>query len=255
MAIWNEYKGKASGILEYMELRERAGYYNELPPGEPTLQEEFVLLCTEVISKGVREVLDMAVPDDPCDHRYTLTLIRMMEDMYLYGCTNDPEFTRLDARFQQMLLDCKSFLAIDSELNIESGGLLIMTTGVVPLTVKAIEDGNASVAGTGTLDVSGGGDAGGVCTSVASGTTLAEVTGSRNAAYTFTLTIMTAQDALLTTTCPDYQNETPLTGTGERIVTLSKKNGYTATITETADGTVYTAHITLINPYTNLPSE
>ncbi len=253
--IWSEYKGKAEGMLKYMELRELAGYYDELPPGEPTLPEEFALLCTEVISKGVQEVLDMAVPDDPCDHRYTLTLIRMMEDMNLYGCTDNPEFTRLDARYQQMLLDCKSFLTIDSELNIEAGGLLIITSGAVPLAVKAIEDGKASVAGIGSLDVSGGGDAGGVCTSVASGATLAEVLGSRNAAYTFVLTIVTTQDAVLTTTCPGYQNETPLTGTGERIVTLSKKNGFTAIIEERADGTVYTAYITLNNPYTALPAE
>ena len=132
-------------------------------------------------------------------------------------------------------------------MNIQGGGFVVITTCVVPITVMTSDEaGMAPVEGSGTLTVGGSTD--GVCTNTVSGSTLADVTGTRDAAYIYVLTISTEQNAILTTVCPDRTLEAPLVGSGARIITLSIDNGFSVTIEEPLDEGTFTMEITLENP-------
>ena len=199
-------------------------------------------------------MLDLCIPDDLCDLDYTHTLASMVNGMYLLGCEGSI-LDRLEERFDQMLIDCGSFLTINSELNIESGGLVISTAGTVPITMTKNTNGTANVEGTGTLVVSGSGSGGGACSSVVSGETRGTVQGIRNAAFTYELQVFTEQNAVLTTTCPETIVNTPLVGEDVKLIHLSRANEYRYAEGELVEGGTFVMEITLNNPYIDLPYE
>ena len=130
----------------------------------------------------------------------------------------------------------------------------ISTIGVVQLTLTADSENTASVTGNGTLDVTGSANAGGGCTGIISGETYVTVYGTRDAAYTYELDILLAQNAVLSVLCPDGSGaDTPLIDGQTRNVTLSSANGYSLTVEEPGDEYEYVIDTELMNPYTDLP--
>jgi len=254
-AIWDDWKDVLGSFISFFKQRYLLGYYNDLQEGQHTYEEEQELLCKNVASMGIESVLDQCIPDDLCDRDYSHTISSMVRDMELLGC-EDSIVDLLGQRFDQMLLNCGSSLVISSVLDIESGGLQIYSSGTVPITTRLNSDKSASVLGTGTLSVTGSGSAGGPCSGTVSGETLVTVQGNRNAAYTYELQVFTAQDALLTTVCPDGTTvNTPLAGEDAILINLSMANDYTYSEDMPVDGGQFVIDISLNNPYISLPVE
>jgi len=253
-AIWDEWREVIGGFITFFKQRYLIGYYNDLPDGQLTYEEEQDRLCEEVVSKAIGDVLKQCIPEDLCDRDYTHTISNMVLNVSLLGCEGTEAFNLLQQRFDQILIDCASYLTFHSDLDIESGGIVITTEGVVPVTLTKGDDRTATVEGMGSLKVSGKGSAGGACSSVVSGETQVSVYGSRSASFSYELTIILAQIAEMVTTCPGSPSfTTPLTGGESREVTLSTANGYSVTIEEEENGTTYVLDITLGNPYLDLP--
>jgi hypothetical protein len=252
-AIWDDYKDITGSFLTFFAQWILQGHYDDLEEGQHSFEEEMELLCTNVVSEGIQTVLDLCTPDDLCDRDYTHTIADMLEGMWMLGCEG-PTLDLLEERFDQVLMDCGTTLTIISQLSIEDGGIEIFTTGAVPITLTSSGNHTATIDGNGTLEVSGYGDNSGQCTAVVSGETSANVTGTRDAAYTFDLQVVLAQNAVITTTCPDGSSySSPLTGASTKVVSLSSSNGYSVTIEESGDGYSYTIDLELINLYTDLP--
>jgi hypothetical protein len=243
----------AGGFVGFFHLKQQNGFYDL---GENSLEEDQNKLCEKVMNAAVKEVLDKPLPEDLCDRQYTHTLASMIHDMNLLGCDEGTEFTRLTERFNQMLIDCGSYLTIHMKLNVESGGFEMLTSGVVPITTTRHMGNNATVEGSGILAVTGSSDAGGQCTGVISGVTVVDVAGSRDGAYLFSLTLNTYQNAVLTVICPEGNTDTNLIGEGVREVNLSPANNFTYTSEEEVEGGgLLMVDIELSNPYISLPSE
>lgn len=255
-ALWDDWKETIGGFLTIFRQRMLLGYYNDLEEGQHTFEEEQEILCANVVSVAINDVLDLCIPEDLCDRDYTYTIASMVNAMMLLGCENST-FNLLQARFDQILIGCSSYLTMSSTLNIESGGLLIETSGVVPITTKLGSNHTATVEGTGTLEVSGDGSAGGACSSTVSGETVVWVQGNRDAAYTYDIQLITEQNAVLTTTCPDGTTvHTPLVRNDVLSgVILSRANGYSFTYEAPVEGGTYVLEVILNNPYISLPSE
>jgi hypothetical protein len=254
-AIWDDWRETAGYFITFFKQRYLLGYYNDLEPGQNTYEEEQALICSNIIDKGAQLVLDQCIPDELCnDKDYIHTIGDMVRHMNLLGCEGSDVFNKVNERFNSILIDCGSFLTINTVLNIESDGFIVETSGVVPLTLSRNEFGAISVDGTGILTVTGEADAGGACTGEISGTTDATVTGVRDATYNFTLNIALEQYAFLTVTCPDGGPfVTPLVGGSDREVVLSKNNNFSVTIEEEFEGGLFTMDVDLDNPYTSLP--
>ncbi|MGC9472403.1 MAG: hypothetical protein ACP5D1_12760 [Bacteroidales bacterium] len=253
-AIWDDWKETTAAFLKFFEMRMLLGYYDNLEPGQNTFEEEVELLCENVMSKGVNQVLDQCQPEDPCDRDYTHTIAEMMQNMMLLGCEGSSAYSRLSQRFEEMLINCSSYLTITSDLSIEGGEMVVSTGGVVGLTISQGSGTTVQVTGNGVLAVSGSVE-GETCYGVISGTTTASVTGTRDGDYTYTLTLSLAQMAVLTTICPDFTYEVPLTGGDSRQVVLSNGNGYHVVIEEPVDNGSFTMDITLENPYIDMPGK
>jgi len=252
-ATWDVYRSFTGSFLSIFKQRLLLGYYNDLEEGQNTFVEDQAALCANVVSVGIQNVLDLCIPEDLCDRDYTHTIIAMLKAILLLGCEG-PTIDLLEERADQVLVDCGTFLTITSELTVESGGMQISTMGVVQLTLTADSENTASVTGNGTLDVTGSADAGGGCTGVVSGETYVTVYGTRDAAYTYELDILLAQNAVLSVLCPDGSGaDTPLIDGQTRNVTLSSANGYSLTVEEPGDGYEYVIDTELMNPYTDLP--
>jgi len=251
-AIWDDWKETTAAFIRFFAQRNLLGYYNNLEPGQHTFEEEIELLCENVVSKGVNEVLEQCTPEDLCDRDYTHTIAEMMESMFLLGCDEGSVFNNLMQRFEKILINCSSYLSITSELNIEGGAMVIQTGGVIPLTTSQGSENTVLVEGNGILSVSGSVE-GDVCYGVISGTTAVNVTGNRDAGFTYTLTLNLEQMAVLTTICPDLTYEVPLAGGDSRQVVLSQENGYNVVIEESVENGTFAMEVTLGNPYTDLP--
>ena len=181
--IWDESWGNAMAILKLRDMR-RKGKPDDEPPDEgPTLEEEIEIICKTVLHDGLQEILDLGLPDDPCDRNYTHTLTKMMRDMNVLGCVKGDDFERLTEKFEEMLVNCHSFLSIVSDLNIEAGGLTVNSQGVALIFTTSSDSNTGTVEGSGSLAVSGGSNVQGSCTSIVSGTTQVEVSGTRDATF------------------------------------------------------------------------
>ncbi len=250
---WDNWQDVISGMLSFFQMRIILGYYDNLPAGGNTLDDDFDRLCENIAGKAISEVLDMGQPQDPCCRDYTHTIASMVETMMMLGCDQSAVSDRLSDRFNKVLNDCQSIITITSTMDIQAGGFVVETTGAFPITVlEEDESGTASVEGNGTLAVTGSAESE-HCVNTVGGSTLTDVSGTRDAAYTYELEIVTEQDALLTSVCPDRTIETPLVGSGSRTVTLSVANGFMVTIEETIPEGSFTMDISLINPYTSMP--
>jgi len=248
---WDGWKTMAGGFVTFFNLKYENGFYDN---GENNLQEDQEKLCEKVMDIAVKEVLDKPLPDDLCDRDYTHTLASMVHDMNLLGCEGSSEYARLKDRFDQTLINCASYLDIDLDVNVESGGYHMLTSGVVYVNTTTHMSNHATVEGTGKLSVSGNADAGGECTGLLSGETDVDVAGNRDAAYTFTLTLNTYQNAVLTTICPDGSSQTPLLGDGVLEISLGPANDFSYIKEEAIEGGgTYMIDIRLKNPYISLP--
>ena len=138
----------------------------------------------------------------------------------------------------------------------ESGGFQMLTSGVIPITTTTHFGQNATVVGTGNLLVTGSANAGGGCSGYIGGTTDVDVAGSRDATYTFTLTLNTYQAAVLTTVCPDGSTtKTDLKGEDVLEISLGPANNFNYVSEEEVEGGgLFMVDIDLMNPYTSLPS-
>ena len=261
-AIWDEWRANALGLLKLMDLRLGNGHYDELEEGEPTFEEEIELLCNNVVNKGVQEVLDLGFPENPCDRDYTLTIASMLQDMMLLGCDiipkcegceHNPEYDRLYERYEETLVDCKSYLSIFSEINIGNGAMIVSTIGVVPLTLTTSNNDKGTVTGEGTLKVSGSANDD-PCSTTIEGVTAVDVYGTRDAAYTYVLTVETYQDAMKTEVCPhNIVIKTPMISSGSREMIFSRANDYTVNIEEPIEGGTFKMDVTLFSPYASIP--
>lgn len=250
---WDGWKKMAGGFVTFFNLKHQNGFYDS---GENSLVKDQNTLCEKVLNKAVKEVLDKPLPDDLCDPDYTYTLASMVNDMNRLGCDGGTEFERLNERFDQTLINCSSYLTINMNLNVESGGLDMLTTGVVPIFTTTHMGNNATVEGTGDLVVFGSADAGGLCAGLISGKTAVDVAGNRDAAYTFTLTLNTYQTAVLTVVCPDGTTKTDLNGEDVLEISLGPANNFSYSKEEEVEGGgLFMVDIELSNPYISLPSE
>lgn len=253
-AIWDDWRETAGYFITIFKQRYLLGYYNDLEPGQNTYEEEQALICSKIIDKGAELVLKECIPNDLCDKDYTHTIGDMLRQMSLLGCEESDIFNQVNERFNSILIDCSTFLTINTTLNIEGDGFIMETSGVVPLTLSKNEFGAINVDGSGVLTVDGKASAGGGCSGKISGSTDATVTGVRDASYNFTLNIALEQNAVLTVTCPDGGYfVTPLVGGSSREVVLSKNNNYSLTIEEEVEGGIFILDVVLDNPYTSLP--
>jgi hypothetical protein len=160
---------------------------------------------------------------------------------------------QLNDRYNDVHSQCHTYLDITTEVSIDAGGLLIMTTGEVILTLTGTGDGEASVTGTGELAVSGSGDAGGQCQATIMGQTFVTVTGTRDAAYVYNLAVDMNQLALMTTVCPDAVVQTSLVNGSSREVTLGPGNGFSLLENETIPEGTATVQVSINNPYVPVP--
>ena len=257
-ATWDAYRSFAGSLLSFFRQRLLYGHYNDLEEWENTWEEDQADLCSEVVSFGIQNVLDLCIPDDLCDRDYTHTLAAMVAASRLLGCESTT-IDLLEERFDKMLVDCATSLTITSHLSIESGGIDIYTIGAIPIIMTATGKNTADINSSdsyGTLEVSGSGNAGTKCTAVVTGASFVNIYGTRDAAYTYELQVLLAQTAVLVTICDDLIVETPLLNNAERRdATLSSGNGYSKTIEESDDGYSFVMDIELINPYTDLPAK
>ncbi|MFO7933343.1 MAG: hypothetical protein R6U78_04590 [Bacteroidales bacterium] len=251
-AVWDDWAETAGGFLKFFEMRELTGYYDDLPPGERTFEEDCEKVCENIIEEGVRDVLDLGEHDDPCCREYAQTIESMMGALMQCG-SQTATFDRMNERYNTVHDQCHTYLDITVEVNIESQGLLIMTSGEVMITLEGTGDGEATVTGNGELTVAGTGDAGGPCTSTISGQNFVSVTGTRDAAYIYTLTLNMNQVAMMVTVCPDFVTETPLVGGSSKEVTLGPGNGFYLFETEELDEGTANTQVTLHNPYIYVP--
>ena len=250
--VWDDWTETAGGFLQLFGGRYLIGYYDNLPPGARTFEEDIEKVCSEIIEKGVQNVLDLGEPDDPCCRDYAHSIESMMGAML--GCGSESStFDQLNDRYNTVHSQCHTYLDVTVELSVEDGGLLIMTTGEILLTLEGTGNGQATVTGTGELAVTGSGDAGGVCTSTISGQNFVTVTGTRDAAYIYTLTVNMNQVAMMVTVCPETVIQTALVGSDSKEVTLGPGNSFHLLETEDIDEGTATTQVTLHNPYTPVP--
>ena len=255
---WDRWKMMAGACVTFFDLKELNGYYDS---GQASRQEDQEKLCEEIVNAGVKEVLDLPMPEDSCDYDYTYTLVSMVHDMEIYGCKSSSEYNRLLERYNQAQMNCSlfpdnaaSFLVIHTVLNIESGGFEVVTDGTVPIFAQADFSNNTTIVGSGILQVSGSAYAGGQCSGVVSGETVVDVNGSRDVACTYALILNTFQTALLTTTCPGIPPvETPLDGGGVQAITLSLANNFSYFMEEPVDEGTFMMNVVLMNPFSILP--
>ncbi|MBN2273158.1 MAG: hypothetical protein JXR41_04680 [Bacteroidales bacterium] len=246
-ATWDRYRDGIGSYLKYFKLLLLNGYYDE-----SLFEADLAFLCEKIVSRGMQEVLDMCVPDNLCDRDYKHTIGTMYRDMTLLGCCDNEACASLEERFNQILINCGSYLIIDSQLVMDGAELVISTIGNVPLMMSTWSGNTAIVQGWGTCEVSGSGEYG-VCMATVSGITNVDVHGNRDASGIYNLTIGTEQNATMLTQCGDLGAETPLVGGDTRQVSLGPDNEYTVDIQEAVQGGSYTATITLMNPWTDLP--
>lgn len=249
--IWNEQETKAKGSLTLIDQKFVKKPGDEPPGNDPSPEEMIEKLCKTVIHDAVQEILDLGLPDNPCDRDYITTIYRMKERMMALNCTGD-DLNRVNEAYEQILVNCHTHVSIYTELDIESGGLMVYSDGVVQIFNTSSAMHTAIVEGSGSLRVYGGTDIVGDCIGTVSGSTQVEVSGSRDGAFTYYLTIDTDQDALLTTVCKHGTNETALAGEGSRVVKLSKANEYTVNTTEQVGDGIFKVQVQLINPYTTI---
>lgn len=251
-AAWDDWTETAGGFLELFRMRELTGYYNDLDPGERTFQEDCDRVCSEIIEKGVNDVLDLGEHDDPCCREYAQTVESMMKAVIQCGIET-ATLDRMNDRYDRVHDQCHTYLDITVEVNIESQKLLIMSSGEVMITLEGTGDGEAAVTGNGELTVAGSGNAGGVCSSTISGQNFVSVSGTRDAAYIYTLTLNFSQVAMMVTVCPDFASQTPLVGESAKEVTLGPGNGFSLSETETIDEGITVTQIFINNPYIYVP--
>ncbi len=243
---WDHYRDGMEACLKGFVMMY---FYQILEGQEETLAEDVEWLCEYIASRGVQEILDMCIPDNLCDTNYKHTIATMTRDMMVLGCEDSPAYPALYERFNQILLDCASYLTIVSTLAIEGGELEIMSIGYTTLNMFACGENELTVQGWGALDVSGDGTYG-VCDATVSGVTAVEVFGTSNTdTHSYELTITTDQNAILYVQCGDLGSETALCGTGTYNSELNPDNGYSE---EISNGD-FSMTITLKNPVTSLP--
>ncbi len=165
---------------------------------------------------------------------------------YYVGCEFGDSYT-MEASVS-VKVSGKTSLNIFIESDTESGGMVITTSGTVPLSLTTDGANETAVAGTGSLQVSGTASAGGDCSGIVSGETYVAVTGIRDAASTYDLTLILTQNAVLTVTCPKGGAVTPLIGSDAKEVTLSKSNGYLVTEQGADNGTTWVSEVSLDKP-------
>jgi hypothetical protein len=251
-ATWDGWVETAASFLRFFELRELLGYYDQLPPGEGSWEEDVNKVCSNVFEKGVNDVLNLGEPDDPCCSDYAEAISSMKRVMDHCG-SQGSTFDQLSDRYDKVHSQCHTVLDITTEVNIESGGLLIMNTGEVTLSLQGTGNGEATVTGTGQLAVGGSGNAGGECTATIDGQTLVSVSGTRDAAYVYTLTLDMNQIAVMTTVCPGIVTQTNLFGGSPRQVILGPADGHSLSETEMIDEGTATIQASLSNPYIPVP--
>jgi hypothetical protein len=140
-------------------------------------------------------------------------------------------------------------LNIFIESETEAGGMVITTSGTVPLTITSGGGNQAAVTGIGTLTVTGTASAGGACSGVVSGSNNVNVTGTRDADATYNLVLTLNQNAVLTVTCPGMTPvNTPLMGIDSKNITLGKANGYSVSEQGSDNGTTWESVVSLDNP-------
>jgi hypothetical protein len=244
---WDEGMELAAGVLKLFEWRELAGWYSQ-EPGRGSLDEDVNKVCSNIIEPAINDVMKLGEPADPCCEDYAHTMEAMMQAAT--GCgTGGSTLDQLNNQYNNVHAQCHTYLDITTEVNIESGGLLIMNTGEVMLSLAGIGDGEASVTGTGEITVTGSGNAGGECSATIAGQTFVSVVGIRDAAYVYTLTVQMDQYAMMTTVCPKIVVESPLTGSSSREITLGPGNSFSISETEMIDEGTATVQASLNNPY------
>lgn len=251
-ALWDDWAETASAFLKFFEMRYLLGYYNNPPAGARTFQEDFDKVCSNIIDQGINKVLELGEPDDPCCSDYAQTIESMMHAVTVCG-NQGTTLDKMNDRYNDVHSKCHTYLDITTEVNIDAGGLLIMTSGEVMLTLTATGDGEASVTGTGELEVTGSGDAGGQCSATIMGQTFVTVTGTRDAAYIYTLKVEMNQIATMMTVCPDRVVETNLSNGSSREVTLGPGNGFSLLENETIPEGTATIQASINNPYVTVP--
>jgi hypothetical protein len=244
-ASWDDWMMAARGLLKLFELRELHGYYGK--PGRGSFDEDVNRVCSGIIEPAINDVLDQGEPDDPCCSDYAHTIEAMMQAALSCGMGGST-LDRMNAAYDKVHSECHTYLDITIEINIESTGLLIMTTGEVMLSLAGIGDGEASVTGTGELTVTGSGHYE-MCSSTISGQTYAVVTGIRDAANVYTMTVQMDQYAIMITVCPNVMDETQLTGGSSKELTLGPGNGFSILETEMIDEGTATVQASINNPY------
>jgi hypothetical protein len=166
---------------------------------------------------------------------------------YYVGCEFGSSYT-MEASVP-ITVSGNTSLSIYIESNTESGGMVITASGTVPLTIINTGVNEATVAGTGTLQVSGTADAGGACSGEVIGETYVAVTGTRDAASTYDLTLSLNQIAVLIVICPDGSGgDSQLIGSDSKEVRLSKSNGYLVTEQGVDNGTTWVSEVSLDQP-------
>lgn len=249
-AAWDDWLDTSVAFMKFFTLRELLGYYNE--PGRGSFDEDIKKVCENIVDQGINDVLDLGEPADPCCPDYAHAIESMMQAAI--GCgVQGSTLDKMNNSYDKVHSECHTYMDITNEVNVGDGGLLILTTGEVMITLTGTGDGEAIVSGTGELVVTGSGDAGGDCTATISGQTFVQISGNRDAAYVYTLTVEMNQIAMMTTVCPDRVVETPLIGGSPRNITLSTGNNFSLSETETIDEGFVTYQATLHNPYAPAP--
>jgi hypothetical protein len=242
---WDKGMETASSFFKYFDLLEMANQYNKMPGR--TYEEDVNKVCSNIIEPAMNEVLKLGEPTDPCCGDYAQTMEAMMQAAM--GCgIGGTTLDQLNNQYNNMHSQCHTYLDITTEVNIESGGLLIMNTGEVMLSLAGIGDGEASVTGTGVLTVTGSGNYG-ECSATIAGQTFVSVTGIRDAAYVYTLTVQMDQYAMMTTVCPGIVQESSLTGGSAREITLGPGNSFSISEIEMIDEGTATVQASINNPY------
>ena len=164
---------------------------------------------------------------------------------YYMGCEFGDNSYKLEASVP-IAVSGSTRLNIFIESDTEAGGMVITTTGTVPLTITAAGGNQAAVTGIGTLTVTGTANAGGACSGVVSGSNNVNVTGTRDANATYNLVLTLNQNAVLTVTCPGIP-PVPLVGSDSKNITLSKSNGYSVSEQGDDNGTTWESVVSLDN--------
>jgi hypothetical protein len=173
-ASWDSWMMAARGLLKLFEINQLKGYYGE--PGRGSFDEDVNRVCSNIIEQAINDVLNEGEPADPCCSDYAHTIEAMMQAALTCGIGGST-LDRMNAAYDKVHSECHTYLDITTEVDIESTGLLILTTGEVMLSLAGIGDGEASVTGTGELTVTGSGHYD-QCSSTISGQTYAAVKGS-----------------------------------------------------------------------------